>query len=149
MPAEPPVPNKDMLNIAVTYAWNWTDSYTKSFIQVLNFHLIVSAFVVTAYVTAIVNRVNMLAVVMAAGAALAALVVLAIQRRYKRHIQLGEEALAELEKVRAGELGTDTLRLAYRRRSGDGPFVRRIDLLTFLGTAAWWSVAMVYALLRI
>jgi hypothetical protein len=112
-----PSPNKEMLDIGLPYAWNWADSHNKSITQQTNFLLLISAFVVTAYLTALINRVPVFAVAVAIAAAASSILFLLAIRQLQDDLTLGERALIKLEKVIAEELGIDELRLAMLQRS--------------------------------
>jgi uncharacterized membrane protein len=138
-----------MLDIGLTYAWNWTDSHNKSLTQYMNFWLLITAFVITAYLAGLTNRLPIVAAAVALLAATSAPVFLYEIRRMQVNLELGERALIALEKVVADGLCINELRiLSQQHHAAEGRRIKILTYVLFIGGAVMWSGAAVYAFTR-
>jgi hypothetical protein len=143
---QPPVDDTPLLTAALDHAWAWYDGRSNRGIQALNYYLVATAILITAYTSAINGKHDNIA----AGLALAGLGLTAVAFAAVVHevdaAGLAVSALDKLQKTVAGRLGVDEICMA---RSELGKAKRRNAVfLTFWLAALVNIAALVYALTR-
>jgi len=104
-------PERDDLKLASDYAWNWFSLHAGQRMQVVNFFILASSFITTAYVAAIQKCLFLVAGFIAVGGAVIALSVFALERRTHDLVDVGRTALKELEESIAGRSQVELAKL--------------------------------------
>lgn len=154
-PPEDPVPpaaDDSLLPAALTYAWNWTDSYFKVRVQAINFHVVSAAFFITAYLTCLAGHLNWVATAVALVAALSALGFLSTERQLRGRIMVGEKALVALEELLSDRLKVDSVRVTFYVRHGAASrkvrYIAAVVQAAYFFASAAWLVAAAYGAFR-
>lgn len=140
-------PDRDDLELASNYAWNWFSLHAGQRMQVVNFFILSSSFITTAYVTAMQKCLFAVAGFVGIGGAAMALAVFVFERRTHDLVAVGRIALKELEKVLATRCGIDSVALVHKTPGATltAPKYRHtISFLTLTATclfavSAWYS----------
>ena len=108
----PPGDDTALLTAALNHTWAWYQEQTNRAFQVINYYIVATAIVVTAYASAITGKHNGFAAALAiAGLGLTA--ILAVTGLYQVNTAgLAEPALAEMQERVGGRLRTDSMRIA-------------------------------------
>ena len=140
---QPPQDDTALLTAALNHAWAWYEEQTGRAFQVINYYIVATAIVVTAYTSAINGKHYGFAAALAiSGLGLTA--VLAATGWYQMNTaHLAEPALAEMQERIGGRLSTDSMRIAGRQR---GIRQKRAGAIIVFGVAAAFEIsALIYA----
>jgi hypothetical protein len=143
---QPPGDETALLIAALNHTWAWYDARSNRAIQAINYYVVATAIVVTAYATSINGKYYGFAAALAiAGLGLTA--VACVAGLYEVSVAgLAEPALIEMQERIGGRLKTGSMRIAGRemrlRR-------RRTALAIMFGLATVFDItALVYAVTR-
>jgi hypothetical protein len=147
---KPPVeqsPKDDaaLLTAALNHAWAWYDQYSNRAFQLINYYIVATAIVVTAYATAINGKHYPFAAALAiAGLGLTA--ILAGNGLYQiKTAALAEPALTEMQERIGASLRTDSMHIAGPREIQQ----RRNGTIIMFGVAtAFYAGALLYAVIH-
>jgi hypothetical protein len=149
-PSEPsgeqrPEDETALLTAALSHSWAWYDQYSNRAFQLINYYLVATAIVVTAYSSAINGKHYPFAAALAiAGLGLTA--ILAGNGLYQINTAaLAEPALTEMQERIGGKLRTGSMHIAgpreiRQRRNG--------TIIMFGVAAAFYAGALLYALIH-
>jgi hypothetical protein len=142
----PPGDDTALLIAALNHAWAWYDARMNRGLQVLNYFLVASAILATAYVGALNGKHYAVAAVIAlSGAALTGATFMTGYRQ-RRNAPAGELALTDLQGRIADRLEVDSIRML---KPPPRPVPRYISVWGAFGLAALLSVgAALYALIH-
>ena len=132
-----------LLTAALNHSWAWYDQYSNRAFQLINYYIVATAIVVTAYTSAINGKHYGFAAALAiSGLGLTA--VLAATGWYQMNTaHLAEPALAEMQERIGGRLSTDSMRIAGRQ---PGIRQKRAGAVIVFGVAAAFEIsALIYA----
>jgi hypothetical protein len=137
-----------LVTIALDHVWRWYEFRTTSGLQVLNYFLLASAVMSTAYVSAINGRLYAVAGAIAIlGVAVSGAAYL-VGKRQRDVARLAETPLKEIEGWLAADLGIDSLRMAARAEEGRKTWWRSATVtanIVFPLAAAVSAAAAAYA----
>lgn len=133
-----------LLAAALNYVWARYDGRTQRAFQMLNFYLVASAVLFTAYASAINGKhYGIAAAVALAGLGLTALAIAAMLHELNA-ATLAEPALAELQDRIIGRLRVESIRMASRQTGVRG---RRVAVVSAFSLATLLNIsALLYAL---
>ena len=133
-----------LLAAALNYVWARYDGRTQRAFQMLNYYLVATAILFTAYTSAINGKHYGIAAGLAlAGLGLTALVIAALLHELKA-AALAEPPLGELQDRIVGRLRVDSIRMASRQTGVRG---RRAAVVIAFGLATLLNIsALLYAL---
>jgi hypothetical protein len=134
-----------LLTAALSHSWAWYDQYSNRAFQVINYYIVATAIVVTAYTSAINGKHYAFAAALAiAGLGLTA--ILAGNGLYQINTAaLAEPALAEMQERIGDRLRTDSMHIAGLRRIQQ----RRTGAIIMFGVATAFDVgALLYAVIH-
>ena len=143
---QPPGDDTELLTAALDHAWAWYDGRISRANQVINFYIVATAIVVSAYASSINDKqYGFAAALMIVGLGLTA--VTGIVGLYEVHAAgLAEPALTEMQERIGERLKTGSMRIASRET---GLRLRLIGLAGIFGAATAFGIAgLVYALTR-
>lgn len=136
-----------LLTAALDHCWAWYDARGKRSTDVINYYLVATAILITAYTSAVTGKPPhywFATAIAGAGLVLTALAVAAAVHE-RGEAELAEPALTELQGRIAGRLGLDSLILTGERRTQAG--LARAAIGMALGLAiALNAGALIYAL---
>ena len=104
-----------LLIAALNHAWTWYDARMNRGLQVVNYYLVASAVLATAYVSAINGRHYAIAAVIALSEVVVTGSTFMIGYRQRRHATGGELALIELQSRIADRLGMGSIQMLEPR----------------------------------
>lgn len=135
-----------LLTTALNHSWAWHDQYSNRAFQVINYYIVATAIVVTAYTSAINGKHYAFAAALAI-AGLGLTVILAGNGLYQINTAaLAEPALAEMQERIGDRLRTDSMHIAGLRR---GIQQRRTGAIIMFGVATVFDVgALLYAVIH-
>ena len=137
-----------MLNIGLTYAWNWADSQNKALTQFTNFWRLPRRSSLQPIWRPDESLTHSRCRSRFSRSCVGSRILYEI-RRMQVVLELGERALIELEKVVADGLCINELRiLSQQHHAVEGLRMRILTYVLFIGGAVMWSVAAVYAITR-
>jgi hypothetical protein len=115
--------------------------------QAVSFHVVSTAFFITAYVTSISNRLDGVATAIACVTGLVALAFLMIERHVKSRVRIGEQALIALEQRLSDRLQLEPVRVTFNVRHVQRQvrFVTGVVQVTYVLNSAAWFVAAAYS----
>jgi hypothetical protein len=135
-----------LLTAALDHAWAWYDGQAKRSVQMINYYLIATAILFTAYTSAI-GKYPGVAIALAVAGLLLTLLALTAVLHEVNGASLAEAPLEELQGRIARKLKADSIRMA-----GSKPGLRRmrtaIIVTTFSGAALLDIAGLVYAATR-
>jgi len=148
--SEPPSeqPREDetaLLTAALNHAWTWYDQYSNRAFQLINYYIVATAIVVTAYSSAINGKHYPFAAALAIGG-LGLTAILAGNGLYQiSTAALAEPALTEMQDRIGNRLRTSSMHIAgpreiKQRRNG--------TIIMFGVAAAFYAGALLYALIH-
>jgi hypothetical protein len=143
---QPPEDDTALLIAALNHTWAWYEEQTNRAFQVINYYIVATAIVVTAYASAITGKHYGFAAALAiAGLGLTA--ILAVTGMHQVNTAaLAQPALAEMQERVGGRLRTDSMRIAGLQ---PGIRHRRAGVIIMSGVGAAFDVsALLYALVR-
>ena len=143
---QPPGDDTALLTAALDHCWAWYDGRSNRAIQALNYYLVATAILITAYTAAINGEHYSIAAVLAvAGLGLTAVAFAAAVHEVEG-AGVAIQALVKLEDKVAAGLGIDEIRMAGEKV---GRVERRTAVVLTFGLAALVDIsALVYALAR-
>jgi hypothetical protein len=136
-----------LLTTALNHYWAWHDGRSQRAFQILNYYLVASAILFTAYASAINGKhYGIAATIAAAGLGFTALTAVAELYEVNAAAQ-AEPALTELQNRMAGRLRIDPIRMTKFQAREAGQ--RRVGVAVTFGLATLLSIsALLYALIR-
>jgi hypothetical protein len=152
--SEPPdehLPGDDttLLIAALNHAWAFYDARINRGLQVINYFLVASAVLATAYVSAINGKHYPIAAIIALSETALAAVTYTIGSRERRMATAAQRPLAELQARIADRLVITTLRIVGSPGTAGYRFSVRLYVRTMFGLAVLLSVgAALYALVH-
>lgn len=143
--SEPSGDDTPLLTAALDHSWAWYDGRSSRAIQALNYYLVATAILITAYTSEINGKHDNIAAGLAiAGLGLTAVAFAAVLHEVNA-AGLAIPPLAELQGKVADRLRIDEIRMARKT----GKVERRTAVLLTFGLAALVNIsALVYALTR-
>jgi hypothetical protein len=144
-----PVPEDDiaLLTAALDHCWTWYDGHAKRAFQILNYYLVTTALVLTAYTSALkANDFGIAAAVALTGLGITP-IAFYVARQELAAADVAVPALTELQRRIAGRLKIGTVEMLKKppARVGRG----RPAMVTGLGLATLLSLgALLYALIH-
>jgi len=141
-------PDHDDLELAIDYAWNWFSLHAGQRMQIVNFFILSSSFITTAYVAAMQKCLFAVAGFVGIGGAAMALAVFVFERRTHDLVAVGRSALKEIEIMIASRSGIESAALVQKtpKATLKAPkYKHTISLLTLIA-ACLFSIAACYAL---
>lgn len=135
-----------LLTAALDHSWAWYDGRANHALQAINFYIVATAILVTAYATAInVKHYGLAAALAVAGLGLTAVASGAVLNEINA-AALAEPALAEMQERIGQALATDSMRIASRQISFR---LRRAGVIAMFGLATATVVAaLLYAIIH-
>jgi hypothetical protein len=143
---QPPGDETALLIAALDHCWTWYDERSKRAIQAMNFYIVATAILITAYASAINDKHYGFAALLAvSGLVLTAVASTAVLFEVAT-AGLAEPGLAEMQERVGDRLRTDSMRIA---RLQGGLRLRLAALIVWFGLATLLDIsALVYAVTR-
>ena len=140
---QPPKDDTALFTTALNHAWTWYDEYTKRAIQIVNFYIVATTILVTAYASAITGKHHGFAAALAiTGLVLTALASTAALGEL-RAAGMAKLPLLKLQILLAGKIGIKEICMTELQHRGKE---RLAMVLTVFGAAAALNLsALVYA----
>ncbi|TYK53068.1 hypothetical protein [Actinomadura decatromicini] len=135
-----------LLVAALGHAWSYYDTRLSRGLQVLNYFLIATAILATAYVSALNNGNDVVAALVAATGIPLSLITFAVGYQQRRLATVGELALVEIQDRLAIKLGLNSFRMAAPLPRWAPRFIP--SYIAFLLALALSIAATAYALAR-
>jgi hypothetical protein len=143
---QPPGDDTALLTAALNHTWTWYDEYAKRAIQVINFYIVATALLTTAYANAISGKHYGFATFLAIGGLALTAMASAAGLAEMDTAYLAEPALDEMQEWIAGRLGTDSIRIVRLQRP---IWQRRAGVITMFGLTTLFNIgALIYAATR-
>ena len=101
-----------LLIAALDHCWTWYDERSKRVLQVINFYIVATAILITAYASAIHDKQYGLAVVITAGGLVLTAIASVSSLSAVNTGGLAEPGLAEMQERVGDRLRTDSMRIA-------------------------------------
>ena len=137
----PPKDDTELLIAALNNSWAWYDARVNRGLQVINYYLLASAVVATAYVSAINGKLYGIAAIIAVSEAALTTVAYMLGRRERWSAQAARPALRELQLRIADRLEMDAFRMARPPASAASRFAVKIAfglaILLSIGSAIY------------
>lgn len=147
---QPPEDDTALLIAALNHAWAWDDARVNRGLQVVNYFLVASAVLATAYVGAINGKHYPIAAVIALSETALAAVTYTIGSRERRMASAAQRPLAELQARIADRLMISAFRIGGPAGAAAGSwFSIRLYVRTMFGLVVLLSVgAALYAMIH-